>query len=165
MPLLTKPSPSATQAGTILLQEPSYTCAARSVPTAVKAGPDDATETNESTMVLISQHRGREQGCICKLEYKGLNMGISLTWYWSTSPGEQNGTKAGTDPYGFPVSCYTLTFQECEIEVDSKCISRDCSEVRGMRDSICRDSQQEQIPNSNTFSLFYALTLYSFNCH
>lgn len=33
---------------------------------------------------------------------------VSPTWQWSTSAGERNETKAGTDPLGFPVSCYTL---------------------------------------------------------
>lgn len=48
VPLLTKPSPPDTEAGTVLLQEPSYICAAKSVPTAAKAGPDDATETDDT---------------------------------------------------------------------------------------------------------------------
>lgn len=32
--------------------------------------------------------------------------------------------KAGKNPSGFPVSCYSTTCQECEIEVDSEYISR-----------------------------------------
>lgn len=46
-------------------------------------------------------------------------MALSLTGNGQPSAGERKDKKAETDPFGFPVSCYSLTVQECEIEVDS----------------------------------------------
>lgn len=53
---------------------------------------------------------------------------ISVRRYWSASGREMVKGKQEQNPphipFGFPVSCYTVTRQECEIEVDSEYISR-----------------------------------------
>lgn len=65
--------------------------------------------------LLVPEFRGRTWTC----RQGAAPMALSLTGSGQPSAGEQKDKKAETDPFGFPVSCYSLTVQECEIEVDS----------------------------------------------
>lgn len=75
----------------------SHQLLARSPPGGESSAAGYGTGTGETAQLCTAQREGTGhlQG--------GARAGVSLTWQWSTSAGERDGGKAGTDPFGFPV--------------------------------------------------------------
>lgn len=87
--------------------------------------PEPLTPPGTALSLLGEQRRA--EGCAEELQSHSSHFCTPvLVGLWE-GDGER---KAGTEPppphipFGFPVSCYTVTRQECEIEVDSEYISR-----------------------------------------
>lgn len=113
--------------------------------------PEPLTPPGTALSLLGEQRRA--EGCAEELQSHSSHFCTPvLVGLWE-GDGER---KAGTEPppphipFGFPVSCYTVTRQECEIEVDSE-YTAERSDGAAMTASICRDSsgsgqQQRCIP-------------------